>query len=239
MADRFKMQKHPYGALVIEKVVDTLNNWFEFFRSPDFQYNAGKRTGVTMRVGDIDAGNYAEVESDGTLAFKGDATVWDDFRFPFTQTKRGSLLKPDFDFTNVGLLFPQNDAAEIVYMIGQLPHNYKEGTSIYPHTHWVQSQADVPVWKLDYKWYNRGELIPGAFTTITSTTEVYPYSAGNIFQKTTFPAIVPSATQGDISSFLDMKFYRDDNVVAGDVLGKEFDIHYEIDTIGSRTILDK
>ena len=39
-------------------------------------------------------------------------TVWDDLRAPFTQTKRGALDKPDFDYTNVGLLFKQNDTAE-------------------------------------------------------------------------------------------------------------------------------
>jgi len=74
MADRFKMLKHPYGAFIIEKVVDTFNNWFEFFKSPDFQYNAGKREDVTLRAGDIDAGNYFEVQDDGTLHLAGDAT---------------------------------------------------------------------------------------------------------------------------------------------------------------------
>jgi hypothetical protein len=32
---------------------------------------------------------------------------------------------------------------------------------------------------------------------------------------------------------LDIKLYRDDNVVTGDVLLKEFDIHYQIDGLGS------
>lgn len=67
MADRFKMLKHPYGALITEKVVNTIDNWFEFFRSPDFQYNAGKRTGVTMRVGDIDNDKYTEFQDDGAI----------------------------------------------------------------------------------------------------------------------------------------------------------------------------
>lgn len=37
-----------------------------------------------------------------------------------------------------------------------------------------------------------------------------------------------------VSSILDIKLYRDDNVVTGDVLVKEFDIHYLVDADGSR-----
>jgi len=36
------------------------------------------------------------------------------------------------------------------------------------------------------------------------------------------------------STIIDFKIYRDDNVVTGDVLLKEFDIHYQIDAHGSR-----
>lgn len=37
-----------------------------------------------------------------------------------------------------------------------------------------------------------------------------------------------------VSSVMDIKIYRDDDIVTGDVLVKEFDIHYEINTPGSR-----
>jgi len=74
-----------------------------------------------LRVGG--AVNYTNIDEDGVLTMTD--TVWDDMRAPFTQTKRGALDKPDFDYTNVGLLFKQNDPAEIVYIIFQLPHAYK------------------------------------------------------------------------------------------------------------------
>jgi len=48
--------------------------------------------------------------------------VWDDLRFPLTRDKQGQSDKPDFDFAGLGLLFPQNNNTEIVYLIAQFPH---------------------------------------------------------------------------------------------------------------------
>ena len=48
--------------------------------------------------------------------------VWEDLRFPATQTKIGSNDLPHFDFTNIGLLFPREDTSEIIYIIAQMPH---------------------------------------------------------------------------------------------------------------------
>ena len=38
---------------------------------------------------------------------------WDDLTGPLTRGLQGSADKPDFDYTNFGLLFPQNDTSEI------------------------------------------------------------------------------------------------------------------------------
>lgn len=157
--------------------------------------------------------------------------MWDDLRFPATQAKRGSLDKPDFDFTEIGLLFPRNDTAEAIYMIAQMPHGYQWETALKPHVHYVQSSSAVPVFKLAYRWYKIGASIP-SFTTITSTTNVVTYVSGSIHQLMRFPDIAGTGING-LSSILDMKLWRDDNVVAGNVLVKEFDIHYRFDTLGS------
>ncbi len=180
----------------------------------------------------------SKFEKDGTLVTDGDATVYDDLRFPFTRDKQGQSAKPDFDFTNLGLLFPQNDATEIVYLIAQFLHSRKSGSNIYPHLHYVQDEAQEPVFKMDYRWHNNGDDPTGGFTTITASTFVFTYTSGSILQIVSFPAIDGSSIN-DVSSMMDIKFYRDDNVVGGDVLVKEFDIHFEIDTMGSRTEFTK
>jgi len=165
-------------------------------------------------------------------------TVWDDLRFPLTRDKQGQNQKPDFDFTNMGLLFPQNNTTEIVYIIGQFSHSRKNGTDIKPHVHFLQDSSDEPVFKIDYRWYKNGDDPTGSFTTLTATDFVFTYTSGSIAQIVNFPTIDGSGINA-VSSIIEIRLYRDDNVVSGDVLTKEFDIHYEIDTIGSRQLMAK
>ena len=116
-------------------------------------------------------------------------SAWDDIRFAFTLQRQGATGKPDFDYTNMGLLFPQNDAAEIVYIIGQMPHDWETSTDIYPHVHWVQTGATFPTWKLDYRIYDNGDDPTGSFTTIETSTGEFSYTSGSLAQISDFPAI--------------------------------------------------
>lgn len=159
--------------------------------------------------------------------------VWDDLKFPATTLRQGATSKPDFDSTNLGLLFPQNDATEIAYLIGQMPHAWKLESDLSPHIHFVQTSASTPVFKMDYRWYKNGADPTGSFTTLTASTFVFPYTSGSILQIVTFPDI-SGAGIDTVSSVLDIKLYRDDDVAIGDVLVKEFDLHYQLDSNGSR-----
>ena len=176
----------------------------------------------------------AKFEADGTLVFSGAATTFEDLSSGATATKQGSTLKPDFDETNIGLLFPQNDPAEIVYIVHQMSHSKLMNSSIYPHIHFNQTSSSVPVFKMDYRWYKLGAAPTGAFTTVSTTTAVFTYVSGTISQVYSWAAISAPSTE-TVSSIFECKLYRDDNVVTGDVLVKAFDIHYEKDTLGSRT----
>jgi len=158
---------------------------------------------------------------------------WDDLRFPFTRDRLGVADKPDYDFTEHGLLFPQNDATEIIHISDQMPHRWKIGSSVRPHLHFVQDEAQVSVWKIDYRWYdNEGDPTVAFASGVANTGFAFTYSSGSILQIATWAAIDLSAISG-LSAFFDIRVYRDDNVVAGDILGKGFDIHYIHDSIGS------
>jgi len=160
--------------------------------------------------------------------------VWDDLKAPLTQAKQGNLDKPDFDYTNIGLLFPDgNDTSEIAYIILQFPHNPQNGSDISPHIHWVQAEATTPTWKIDYRWTENGADPTGTFTTLEADNHVSAYTSGSILQISSFPDIDGSGIDS-VSSILEVKLYRDDDAVTGDVLAKEFDVHYQIDQIGSR-----
>ena len=170
--------------------------------------------------------------------FNSNEIRWKDMLFPATRIRQGATQKPDFDTTNLGLLFPQNDATEIAYIIAQVNHEYKLESGLKPHIHYVQDEAAEPVFKIDYRWYKNGADPTGAFTTLTASTFAFTYSSGSIAQIVSFPEISGSGFN-TISSILDIKLYRDDNVVTGDVLVKEFDIHYQLDDRGSATEFTK
>lgn len=171
----------------------------------------------------------------GEVVLSGDATAFDDLRIPLTQTKQGATAKPDFDYTNIGYLFPQNDPDEILYIIAQMPHSWKQGSTIYPHIHYSQDESGQPVFKIDYKWVNTGGTLPAEFTTLALNTNVFTYSSGTIHQICGSGGTGIAGTGKTLSSLLLIKLYRDDNVVSGDVLAYDFDIHFQIDGYGSKT----
>ena len=162
-------------------------------------------------------------------------TVWDDLKAPFTSSRRGALSKPDFDYTNLGLLFPQNDDAEVTYAVMQFNHDRAPGSLISPHLHWQQMNSNAVVWKISYKWFDNGDAVPANWTDLTHNANIFTYTSGNILQISEFPEIAGAAIVGVSSIFL-VKVYRDDNVDggagSGDALAFEFDIHYQIDTPG-------
>lgn len=201
---------------------------FLIFASVSYAVQLGGNENVFPGVSNS---NYSKFENDGTMVMLGDATVWDDLRVALTSGRLGANAKPDFDEVNVGYLFPQNDAAEILYLITQLPHDYEEGSSIIPHIHWLQTSASTPTFKIDYMWIDI-EATTTTFTTAEAVTHTKTYVTGAMHQMTEFPTI--TGTGKTISSIFVCRLYRSDNNVSGDVLAWEFDIHYKKDTLGSR-----
>lgn len=176
-------------------------------------------------------------EADGTLVMSGSATVWDDIFFPLTTTKQGQTDKPAFSATEVAYLFPQADPTQIMYIIAQLPHSRKRGSSLSPHVHWKQTQSGSVVFKMDYKWFPIGGSIPAAFETHVMNIPAVTYTSGSMHQLTYGSLISGSVINESVigvSSIMIIKLYRDDNTYTGNAVTYQFDIHYEKDTIGSR-----
>jgi hypothetical protein len=150
----------------------------------------------------------------------------DDLRFPVTALPFPASGRPDFDTTNIGLLFPQNNTTEAVYIVAQMPHDRVTDSDILPHVHCRLSGAGQPVMKIDYKWFNASATaIPTSFTTYTMNVNTATWSSGTISNMIYGSAPISGVGKGR-SSILIMKLYRDDNVYSGDLLVDEFDIHY-------------
>lgn len=178
--------------------------------------------------------NYSIFESDGSLHFVGDASVWTDLSVALEPSKQGANSKPDYDYGELGLLFPQNKTDEVMHAVFQMPHEKKMDSDIFLHLHYVQTTSTIPVFKAEYRFYNNGGVVPSTWiSTVTASTVALPYTDGSVLNIISFPAIPPPANE-TVSANLDIKLWRDDNVVTGDVLVKYIDLHYEIDTVGSR-----
>ena len=103
-----------------------------------------------IRMGDPTGGDYIEVESDGTIEFNGDATVWDDLRVSLDRAKLSGANTPTFEkmkddgggpASNGVYAYNFDDDDELWFSV-QMPHCWKQGSTIYPHLHWC-SETDA------------------------------------------------------------------------------------------------
>lgn len=193
---------------------------------PNKKYN-------TIRIGG--STNNFHVDSGGNVTLNGEGRTWTDFSVPGTAAKLGIMNKPDFDYTNLGLLFPQNDESEKIYITYQMLHQKSFNTSLKFHIHYIQSAAQQPIFELQYKFYNNNSLVPGSWNTIDTSLNkgIYTWSSGNLLQIAKFPEIDAPSNES-LSANLDVMLYRQTgDGLAGDVLLKYADFHYTIDGFGS------
>ena len=201
--------------------------------------------GESLTVGGTGDGNYLEVEPDGTLVFNGDATVWDDLRVAASSAKLLGNSDPDWE-TMTGsvsqLAFASNVDQEVFFSV-QLPHSWKLGSNIEPHVHWSPSTTDAGnvTWALEYAVSDiGGDLTPS--TTLTITDAASGTALEHQLADMDFIDMSAYTSSGDVSTMLVCRLYRDvDNGddYGADAFFHEFDIHYEIDTVGSRAELSK
>jgi len=174
-----------------------------------------------------------------------DLSNWDDLRFPLTgQRLTVSAGRLDYNFTELTVDFSATARYpnEPVCMVAQMPHAKRFGSAVSPHLHWIQTSEDVPNWLMAYRWYNNGAAVPSTFTLAAASYEAFTYTSGDMMQITEFPMIKPPS-QENVSSILDIRLYNDSGNAstlfddAAAVIGeaKEFDLHYEIDSVGSGT----
>jgi hypothetical protein len=184
--------------------------------------------------------SYTDFESDGTIEFLGDATVFEDLAMSLTTGKQGATSKPDFDYDSTAYMFPV-DSTEVLYLIAQMPHSYKQGSNIYPHVHFKQSKNSNPSFKIQYKWFNIADTIPAAWSHKTLYTLRETYSSGLIHQMSEVTdGLAVTGTGKTMSSILLIRLKRDNSsTYSGDCAAFQFDIHYEKDTNGSRTLTTK
>ncbi len=217
------------------------------------------KTKATQRVKITGAGitsigdgtNQATIAADGTLTLEGEATVFTDLNVPVFATSNSSSNPPsparlqrNAGATSQGVFtyFFSASTEQELYFTVQLPHEWKEGSTIYPHVHWVATtdvNANKVRWGLEYTWIN----ITSAFGTTTTEYGEDPIAPNGTV--TAYEHVITaigsgiSATGKTLSSYLVCRIFRDATAGTDNYTGTAgllgIDFHLEMDALGSRT----
>lgn len=211
----------------------------------------------TTTIGD--GSNQVKFDPSGHLSLEGSATNFNDITVPpfstytsgsnaplFSAMKNngsGSRGVQTFTFQDVSASYEQ----EVFFSI-QMPHNWKEGTVIYPHVHWSPqtNTSGAVVWGFEYSWVDYNSTTPVAFPNTSIITATSAAVTGSDVDKhliAGFSSLTPSGSQGKISSILMCRLFRNSSNASDNYTGNaallSFDIHYELDGMGSNTLYVK
>jgi len=207
-------------------------------------------TSVIANAQEVKINNNLVVEADGTLRFDSTATVWDDLRVTLDKGNSSASLGflPGASSGPEIWYFRNASGVDAMSFTVQIPHTWKEGTTIYPHIHWTpKSSAGGDVeWNFEYSWTNYDAVTPQSFPAITTSTVVAtgPFTLGtHIITPLTTANAGLDATGKKVSSVLVCRIWRNSSNTAdtynNHVGGISIDFHYEMDTFGSRSEYSK
>ena len=189
-------------------------------------------------------------EYDGFPVLNGVTTAWNDMQVSSSAMRTGGTALTFDVLSGAGATANYQyrfDTTDEVYMTIQFSHQMKVNSIISPHLHIVNRTnltgvASTIYFTMSYAWGNINSNYASTagvinFTSITASKDLR--NLGQFYHTIVdFGQITPLVNQGNISSILLVKLVRNNtgtNVYSGnEIFTLGFDIHYEIDTIGSR-----
>lgn len=181
----------------------------------------------------------AQFEADGTLVFTSAATVWRDLLPTAVYTPTGVQSPNITVYPGATTLkcqeFP-NAGAEEFNPTYQLPHEWLEGSTVYPHLHIAipnDGTGGTINFQMVYQWANVAQTGVVSEVTINSTTITRTANQGISHNHiVSFPAIV--GTGKTLSSCISCRVVRSTGTFTPSVWLKSADVHVECDMLGSR-----
>ena len=189
-------------------------------------------------------GDYAQFETDGTLKLYGDATAFRDEFGPLIGAKLESPASKIVTNAAEGTITFKDSAtlSDYVSMPVQINHDAKAQSDVYPHIHWWQASANIPNWLIQYRWQQNGGAKTTSWTSVKYASHAFTYVSGTLNQITAFGALSPPASTG-VSAVLQLRLLRDTgnastlftgaDPLTGDVDAMFYDVHIEVDMLGS------
>jgi len=194
------------------------------------------------------ATNYTEFETDGTIIFHGNATVFDDLRADaITIQQTGPGVSINASESTVEYI-TTSDLSDYIFTNPQMSHQWKLGSVIYPHLHFFQTSAAIPNFLIRYRWQIDGGAKITAWSEYKCNTTAFSYTSGTINQICHGVGIIPPVGAG-LSDIIQIRLFRDNANTSGVFTGSDplaatvgvlaLDIHYEKDTLGSHSEFTK
>lgn len=179
------------------------------------------------------------ISSTSSLRMYGNATVFDDLMMPFSTGTTAGTGYPQYNTDSLWHHFVIDTTGPtkcIIYMPVQLPHKWKEGSTIYPHIHYRHATAQgTPTFKIKYKWINIGAT-SGAWNWHTMSTTT---GTTDLTHQMVYNAAGISGAGKTISSMLLCQIYLTGQTGTGGIDAYQFDIHIECDALGSNSETSK
>jgi hypothetical protein len=190
-----------------------------------------------------DGTNYTSFEADGTLVMEGNATVFDDIGGDAIALKSSGSHLTENAAEAMMQYSTSATLTDYMYTNVQLSHSWA-GTTVYPHIHFMETTSSMPNFLLQYRYQALGGAKTTAWTDIKCNTAALGYSSGTI-QQISKTASGLTVTGGHISDVIQFRVIRDVSNSSGLFTGTDpvgaavdvlsFDVHYEKNTLGSRT----
>lgn len=196
------------------------------------------------------------IGADGNVTLEGGATVFEDLQVPVFSTSSGGSQPPsiakvkDNGAASQGVFtyFFSASTEQELYFTVQLPHQWKEGSIIYPHVHWLTTSdcnSNKVRWGLEYTWVN----LAGNFGNTSIIYGEDPIAVNGAV--TAYESAITElgggtgidATGKTISSFLICRIFRDATATSDNYSGSAgllgIDFHIQKDALGSNTLYAK
>ena len=191
--------------------------------------------------------DYTSFDEQGHMIIGGDTTIWDEVSQPLIgRNVLVSVGRIDYNYDNLSLDFSTTARypEEPVGVVTQTLHARKAGSDIRPHLHWIQAIDTIPNILIEYRFCNNGGVpTEWVLKPLTSTDNLFPFVAG-AQQITEFNLPEGHGTTLGLSGSFECKIYRDSANASGLFTGadayagvwevKYYDIHIEMDSLGSR-----
>ncbi len=202
-------------------------------------------TSVIAAAQEVKINSNLIVEADGTIRMDSSATVWNDISVKLDKGSNSASLQYLSGSSGPEIwYFRNNSGIESMSFTIQMPHGWKEGSTIYAELYWtprITSLAGENIeWNFEYSWANKSSTIQAV--TISTVINYGPFTANTLQEK----GLTPSGISGlgkTISSLLICRIWRNSGNPSdtypsdAGVLSVDFD--YELDTFGSREKEDK